>query len=416
MKLLTKTAIVYLCMTLVLFSVGGILFYYSLRSIIDENISENLEQTRDQVLVYAKKNGSLPAQSSVGSDVLIFTPADISVKEEIKDTVLYSSYEKESLPYRELVFPVKTNEGIFTAIAGKPILESDDLIESVIDSLGIVAGALLIILFLSNWILSKVLWKPFYKTLAGLKAFDIGKKEAVNFPVAGTSEFKMLNEALEKMTDKIIRDYRNLKEFTENASHEIQTPLAIIRSKLELMIQSENIPQEQMKMIQDIYESANRLSKLNQSLLLLAKIENRQFHETQSVNLKDLIEKKLDLFEDMISFKNITVDKQMVSSDVKMNPHLADILLSNIIGNAIRHNLSGGKISIDLKNDSLSVSNTGNPLEIPSEKMFERFQKSGSSPESVGLGLSIVKQICETYNFRLNYSHARGVHTISVSF
>ncbi len=417
MKLLTKTTLWYLAMTMVLFVIGGVLFYFSLRSIIDENISENLEQSQTQVLGYVKKTGKLPVQSVIGRDILFFTPADKAVADAIKDTVLYNSYEDESLPFRELIFSVKTNEGYFTTTTGTPLLESDDLIDSIVSSLGIVGGILLAILILFNWSLSKSLWKPFYKTLDSLRKFDLGKKEAVDFPEAGTSEFKMLNEALGKMTEKMQNDFRNLKEFTENASHELQTPLAIIRSKLELMVQAENLSGEQMKQVQDIYESVNRLSKLNQSLLLLAKIENRQFHETQTLDVYTLVEKKIGQLEELIDLKGIKIDKIFVENvKIKMNSQLADILLSNILSNAIRHNTSGGKIIVEIKNNSLIVSNSGNALNIPGEKLFERFQKSSTSSESVGLGLSIVKQICDTYNFRASYQYAGNMHTITVIF
>ena len=421
MKLLTKTTLYYLSMTLMLFAIGGVLFYYSLRNIINENISEDLYQTKVQVLAYVKKTGRIPQESAIGRDILFFTPSAKEFRDAVKDTVLYNSYEDENLPFRELIFSVKTNEGYFTATTGTPLVESDDLIESIVRSLGIVAGILLVVLFLLNWFLSKKLWKPFYKTLDSLRKFDLNKGwSGFKIPTnINTSEFKILNEEVQKMTEKIQLDYKNLKEFTENASHEIQTPLAIIRSKLELMVQAENLSAEQMKQVQDIYESTNRLSKLNQSLLLLAKIENRQFHETQAVNLKNMIENKLEQFSDMIAFKNIHLTPALSEGEgvtIKMSPQLADILLSNIIGNAIRHNINEGKIILKLNNNSFTVSNTGNPLEIPGEKLFERFQKGTTSSESVGLGLSIVKQICDTYNFAVNYSYSNTMHTITIIF
>jgi len=419
MRLLTKTSLWYLSMTLILFAIGGVLFYFSLRTIMDETIFEKLSQTKIQVMAFVKKTGQVPQESAIGRDILKFSPSAKEFKDEVKDTVIYNSYEDENLTFRELIFSVKINESYFTATAGTPLVESDDLIESIVRSLVIVAGILLMVLFLLNWFLSKRLWKPFYKTLSSLRKFDLGKKEVIEFASSNTAEFKILNEELGKMTEKIQRDYRNLKEFTENASHEIQTPLAIIRSKLELMVQAENLSAEQMKQMQDIYESTNRLSKLNKSLLLLAKIENRQFHDKQDVNLKIMIENKLEQFSDMLSFKNIHLTPALSEGEgvtIKMNTQLADILLSNIIGNAIRHNVNEGKIILKLNSNSFTVSNTGNPLEIQSEKLFERFQKGTSSPESVGLGLSIVKQICDIYNFRVNYIYSGGMHTISVFF
>ena len=417
MKLLTKTTIYYLVITLLLFSIGGIVFYVSLRSIISENIDENLEQTQEQVLYYTKKTGKLPAQPSVGSDILLFTPADLEIKSRFRDTVYYSEFEEEALPYRELVFSVKTNEGWYTTTAGKTIIEADDMIESVAQSLGIVAGILLVVLFLMNWFLSKSMWKPFYKTLDALKRFDLSNREAEDLLPTGIAEFNLLNEALNKMTGKILSDYRNLKEFTENASHELQTPLAIIRSKLELMIQVEGLPEDQVNAIREIYESVNRLSKLNQSLLLLSKIENGQFHETMVLDMKTLVEKKITQLAELTELKGITVENAPIGTfEIKMNAQLADILISNILSNAIRHNISGGKIKVELKDTSLLVCNSGNPPEVPAEKLFKRFQKSGSSGESVGLGLSIVKQICDSYNLNVHYTYNEGMHCMRISF
>lgn len=419
MKLLTKTTVYYLSMTLVLFAIGGVLFYFFLKNIMDDNISENLKQTKTQVQAFVKKTGQLPPQSSIGRDILRFNPSTKESTDEVRDTIIYNSYEEENLPFRLLFFSVKTNEGYFTVTAGTPLVESDDLVESIVRSLGTVAGILFAVLLLLNWFLSKKLWKPFYTTLDSLKKFDLGKKETIEFPQVNTSEFKILNEELGRMTKKIQTDYQNLKEFTENASHEIQTPLAIIRAKLELMVQADNLSAEQMKQMQDMYESTNRLSKLNQSLLLLAKIENRQFLDIQEINLKNMIENKLEQFSDMLSFKNIHLTPALSEGEgitVKMNSQLADILLSNIIGNAIRHNVNEGKISIKLNNDSLTVSNTGNQIDISGEKMFERFQKGSASPESAGLGLSIVKQICDTYNFHVTYSCINSIHTITLLF
>ena len=125
------------------------------------------------------------------------------------------------------------------------------------------------------------------------------------------------------------------------------------------MIQAENLQEEQIKSVQEIYESVNRLSKLNQSLLLLAKIENRQFGEEQTMDLKALIEKKLHQFEELLEMRHLKIETSFSNSvELRMNAHLADILLSNIFSNAIRHNIEEGKIIIDVKNNALSVSNT----------------------------------------------------------
>ncbi len=297
------------------------------------------------------------------------------------------------------------------------MFESEDLMDSVILSLALVLTVILIILFFLTRLLSQNMWKPFYRTLGAMKRFDVNEGKPVTLPIEPIREFNTLNEEVHKMTNGIRKHYTNLKEFTENASHEIQTPLAIIRSKLEMLIQSENISGEDMKLIRDVYESADRMTQLNQSLLLLSKIENRQFAEKQSIDLIAIVEDKLQQLEEMISFSNISLVKHITTApQIEMNWQLAEILVSNLINNAIRHNLSGGKLIIELTKDSLVVSNTGLPLTIPPEKLFERFQKADASASSAGLGLSIGRQICLAYNFRINYSYAEWLHTVSLSF
>lgn len=419
MKLLTKTSLLYLLFAVPVMVISSFICYDLIHEEVVANTDEALMKDFIRVENTLLKKDSVIDFTSVNGEIIV-RPSQLQYSKTISsfsDTTMYDDYEEEMLPFRVLKVNYHGEQMDYDVIIRKIYLESEDLTNGILIAMEIMFGCLLAGFFAINFFISRSLWKPFQKTLALLDKYDLNKKEKIKFDSVSTKEFKQLNNALNEMTEKIQRDYQNLKEFTENASHEIQTPLAIIRTKLELMVQSENIPQEQMKLVQDVYESTNRLSKLNQSLLLLAKIENRQFHEEQKIDLKNLIEKKLEQFEDMLAFKNITIEKKFIASpEIKMNLQLADILLSNLLGNAIKHNLVDGKIIVELNSNSLSVSNAGNPLEISPEKLFGRFQKASPSSESVGLGLSIVKQICDTYNFRLNYSNANNVHIVSVSF
>ena len=417
MKLLTRTSIYYLALSLTLFLVGGVIFYVQLRGIIDGDFTENLYEEQQQILQFVKDSAKVPTQSIFFGDQVSFSKKTGVLKQQLKDTLLFNPLEEEYQLYRRLTFPVKIREQEYAVAIHKPLFESDDLVETISYSLGLIAAITLVLLFVLTRVLSEKMWKPFYETLEVLQRFDLNQKDMLKLPDVKIWEFKKMNNEIQKMTEKIHRDYVSLKEFTENASHEIQTPLAIIRSKMELMIQSDSLLEEQMKLALEVAESTNRLSKLNQSLLLLAKIENRQFHETQPLNLNTLIEQKLIQFDEMISFKKITVDKQIDASlEIQMNAHLADILFSNVIGNAIKHNFSGGKIDIRSNKTSLVISNTGNALKMLPEKLFERFKKEGASTDSTGLGLSIVKQICDTCEFTINYLYSEGIHTISLNF
>ena len=171
-----------------------------------------------------------------------------------------------------------------------------------------------------------------------------------------------------------------------------------------------------MEEVQVVYESAARLSKLNQALLLLAKIENRQFSDTKQVELNKLIEQKLELYEELIKHKEISLEKHLSEVKLQIHPALADILVGNLIGNSIKHNLQLGKIIVELSDKQLSIRNSGNPLTVSPEHLFERFRKADSASDSLGLGLAIVREICIMYGFSLQYKYASEMHAVTVKF
>lgn len=281
----------------------------------------------------------------------------------------------------------------------------------------IIIAFLLLVLFIANRFLLGKLWKPFNNTLEQLKQFNLSGKNTFVLQQTDVDEFSELNKTTLLMTQKVINDYESLKSFTENASHEIQTPLAIIKTKLELLSQSENLAETQINTIQTLSDAASRLSKLNQSLLLLTKIENKQFIKTESVNISSILLRFVDNFEELaetkgIIFKNNIIDKGFA----EMNESLAEILISNIIINAIKHNNRDGNIEIVFDGIILSVLNTGAAPVKETSEFFERFKKDSASSDSLGLGLSIVKKICDTYDFPVFYDYKNEMHIITVKF
>jgi len=219
------------------------------------------------------------------------------------------------------------------------------------------------------------------------------------------------------MSKKLQQDYRSLKEFNENASHEIQTPLAIIKSKLELLIQNEALKEDEMKIINSVYEATNRMSRLNQGLLLISKIDNNQFPVAEKINLQQLIEKNLEHFEELIALKKLNVTVAMSETiEPEMNRTLAEILMSNLLSNAIRHNVEEGDITVRLEAGQLIISNTGHALTSSPDELFERFRKSDRNSESAGLGLAIVKRILNIYHFPIDYTVNGQIHKMKISF
>ena len=211
---------------------------------------------------------------------------------------------------------------------------------------------------------------------------------------------------------------KNLKEFTDNASHELQTPLTIMQSKLENLFQDDTLTDKQSLVLSDLYQQTTRLSRLSQTLLLLSKIENQQYSNTQFLDFKTVIEQKLNQFEDLISDKNIIVQTKFSEiPPLSINPVLADILLSNLIGNAIRHNKEGGQINILLENQAFSIKNTGKKdLVLDKTKIFQRFFKDNAESHSFGLGLALVQQIADNQKWQTDYVFEDNFHCFKVHF
>lgn len=417
MRLLTKNTLVYLAVAIVVFILGGFVFYFRLNQIMSEEATESLLLKKARVLEYARIHRKLPEPGWADETMLLFTPAEKDIPDTFKDTSIFSELEHEPLPYRQLFFSVSLPEALYTAEIRKPMLESEDLEEAIFGTLVIICGVLLVLMLAVNYLFSRCTWKPFFRIIRKLESFDVEKQEAFGNERTNTIEFKALDETVKKMTARLSSDFQNLKSFTENASHEIQTPLAIIKTKLELLIQSEQYNESAMQSIQAVYEAANRLSKLNKALLLLTRIENRQFSSKEQVDLAPLLEKHLANYSEWIEAKSIILNANIEQNVVlHSNPALVDVLLGNILGNAVRHNLDRGRVRISLSVDELTVSNTGQPLNIAPDKLFERFAKNEQSSESLGLGLAIVKKIADTEQLIISYTYSEGWHTIALRF
>jgi signal transduction histidine kinase len=289
--------------------------------------------------------------------------------------------------------------------------------EAVTTAAILVFSILLLSLLLIGSILSGSLWRPFRITMEKLRNYDVKKGE--NFIPEKTSihEFRILNETLLKMTERIVSDYRNMKEFTENASHELQTPLAVISSRLEQLMQSGGLSEEQAALINSCRESVSRLSKINQALLLMSKIENRQFDNSEMSNLSLMIKQKLEALAELLSFKKLSVLTEIKPDvQVKLPNALADVMLNNLFNNAIRHTEKGSEIKILLDKNKMVFLNPGTPLPFPDGEIFRRFKKGSIEQESTGLGLAIVKQVCDSYKIDVNYSFTDGNHIFEFYF
>ena len=415
MKLLKKTNRAYFVTSALAFIIFGVLIYFFLSFIFEGQLNEKLLSDRMSVIRNINKDGSLqyfPPFIEVQK-----VPGQTERSVVFVDTLIFDVTEKENIPFRQISSIVAIKGQMYLIIVRDTLLEKGDLLMTIIIAIGVVFALLIISLYFINKRLSLILWKPFYNTLDNLKGFSQEKPDFILSAETEIDEFIELNKTLEKLTLKVISDYQSLKRFTEDASHEIQTPLAVIQSKLETLMQYPDLKKDQAELIKSAYSSVQRISKLTQTLLLLTKIANGQFPEKRSVNLSELLEEKIELFEDQINGKSLILKKEIEPDCIlETNFILAESMVVNLVGNAAKHCITGGIISIRLDKNNLEISNSGVPFSVPPSKLFERFYKINSSSESQGLGLSIVKEICTLNGWKIDYLYEDNQHKFIVGF
>ena len=338
-----------------------------------------------------------------------------------KDTIFYNSYydalDAEIEPYRELNASILIQGNPYTYSARINLVEKEDLMKSIAILFLVIISLFLVGLFIITKRLSINLWKPFYETLNQIEKFEIDKSNHPKFTETNIEEFNRLNNSIEKLITKNTSIYHSQREFIENAAHELQTPLAVFQAKIDTLIQNADFTQEQYKMLSSLNDSVSRLNRLNKNLLLLSKMENDIYNEKQTINLKEAIEKHFDFFTEQAKAKNLIIKTEMNEAvAVKSNPVLAEILISNLFLNAIRHNVSDGQVLVTLSNHSLTFSNTGQSQTLVADKLFNRFSKSNPSEQGNGLGLAIIKKIADLNNWKISYSFANNFHSFSLAF
>lgn len=421
MKLLNYTSTYFSVMLLGLLSIWAVVFYYAMFNEIYDSIDDGLEH-RKMVLI-ARANEDLSLLDKPQYDEYLFTIKQVDhndyrgFKDTYKDSVMYMVNEKDHEPVRLLESVFKKNDDYYKISIVTSMVEEDDQINNLLKYTLILYSALVLsILLLNNLFLRKV-WQPFYRILDQLKVYQLEKNEPILYTATNIEEFSLLNKSIEKLLNRTQQSYSNQKQFIENASHELQTPLAIAINKLELLFEDETLTETQADQLQQTLENLERLTRLNRSLLLISKIENDQFQMREEVHLQVVIEKNISDFSEMLHHKNQKINFDAEHRTVKnVNPDLIYILFSNLIKNSIAHGQSGSEISMKLSDKDFVISNYSQSDSLQNEDIFERFQKIGNNPNSTGLGLSIAKSIAEKFGFTLEYSFQNGQHYFTVNF
>lgn len=259
------------------------------------------------------------------------------------------------------------------------------------------------------------IWQPFYDTLAGLRTFRLESGKAVPLPASDVTEFADLNASLDSLMQGNLASYRQQKEFTENASHELQTPLAIVKSRLDMLLQSQSLDAGQMRIVEQVYQAINRVSRINKNLLLLARIEHAQFEEKERIALDETLAAVAEQFTDRFENNALHYSESIEPFAIEANPVLTEILLTNLLVNAVRYTPAGGDVLVHLNAGLLTVSNTGTAA-LQAENLFRRFAQASGEHAGSGLGLAIAREICERCGWQISYDFGKGMHRFSVRF
>lgn len=391
-------------------------FYMVIHAVMLHSIDEDMRFQKQWI--EKKLLTTLPENFvSYNNNITIRPGSSNKTKERIFDQDVFISDDKETITHRVLECTSVINGKFYDIRIQKSLIENNDLLKTIIVLQVIILILLQLSLLFINSRLNRRIWMPFYHTLNVLRSYRMDKQEPLKLKASKISELNDLNSSLNELTGRNYKVFIAQKEFTENAAHELQTPLAIMQSNLDLLMQTSPINNEQALLIEALTMANQRISKLNKTLLLLAKIENNQFTEKEQVHLSKVISEYISLYQDAMELKRIRVSTSCIKDvEIYADKTLVGILIGNLISNAVRHTPQGGFIHFYLQPGLFRIMNTSNGGALDSDNLFKRFHKQGKDRQSVGLGLEICRNICSYYKYTIEYSYNDGLHCFKVSF
>jgi len=414
-RLLTKSSFFYLLFILATFFISGRYLINKADSYINEETEHFFRFREEHVKRYLDK-GKDPDKLKYIDIALIDSATNYSDYPRHIDTLIYIEEIDEEQLHRKKSLIVEANGKSYLL---KMLINIDDFTKMKSDVASRIVPAFIIlalVIVLFTTFLSGFLFQPFYRILSHIKRYKVGKGLTIPEVKTSSVEFQKLQLLFRGMVNRIEADYRNLKEYTENMAHEIQTPLTIIRNKTERLIADEELMKKNADTVKTIYEETNHLSKLGNALNLLTKIENGEYNNTEVIKTKDLVLKHIDAIDELLQLKSMTIETDLSNEhQIVLDPFLFDILLKNLIRNAIRYGSNKGPIRIKTTPYKLIVSNYGDKLPVYPEKIFERFYSSNATGQSLGLGLSLTKRICDLNQLKINYDYQDGQHFFLIS-
>lgn len=417
MKLFTRYNRINIAATIFIFVIGSVAFYFVLQYVLIRQLDETLRSEQQEVIEYVEAHNQLPEIQNTRHQWITIEPGnEIHQKTRPHRIWILNPKENEIEPVRLLVFSVSAGGKAYIVNVYKSEIETEDLLKLII----LVTVAMIAFILLFNYLINRRLinriWQPFYHTIDKIRDYQVAAQHPLSLSKEPIDEINLLNESLNSMTQRIHQDYSALRSFTENASHEMQTPLAVIRTKVESLLQDAEGKPQNVQQLLVIEDATLKLSRLHQSLLLLTKLGNRQFPLNETVNLTSIIENKLEERQELFASKKLTVTKHLETVLFSFHHHLAEIMVSNLLNNAIRYTPDSGEINIQLTYELLTISNTAANGSLQTDKVFERFYKAENTQEGTGLGLAIIKEICNCAGFRIVYDFIGRKHQFTIYF
>lgn len=421
MKLLHITTFRLSAITALVLAFWSFFFYITIVREMNDELDDSLEDYAELVIRRHLKGEKLPTKSW-GSNNQYFlqriTPAQAQAKPHIThtDRQVYIDDKNEWEPARVISYIFQNYQGEFYEIeVSTPTIDRADLKESIFWSLLILYISILISIFLINLWTIKYTMRPLHKLLHWLQGYQLNK---TNEPLQNNTkieEFKSLNEGVGRAMQRNEEVYNQQRMFIGNASHELQTPLAVAINRLEMMLENEQLSEAEMSNLIKIRQTLTSMSKLNRSLLLLSRIENQQFAERTPINLNEQTRQLLDDFKAIYAHQSLTVELHEAAPFIALtNEVMASALLTNLIKNAFIHNRQQGTVRVTTQEQGITVMNTGSEKPLDTTKIFAPFYHEGQHTSSTGLGLALAKTICEQSGWQLIYNFQPPFHCFEV--
>lgn len=398
----------------------AVFFYWAIIDEVNDEVDDSLEDYSESLIIRYLNGEDMPSLNNGSNNQFYMYDVSSEYAEtypqiSYRDEMVYIDDKLEYEPARILMTIFKTDTGYKELVVYTPTIDKLDLQRSILGWIvALYAGILLILLLLNVWIFRRNM-KPLYVLLSWFNNYKIGSGYKPLSNKTKITEFKELYHAVTMSAQRNEKLYEQQKMFIGNASHEMQTPLAICLNRLEMLMEDENLTEKQMEEIAKTHQTLENITRMNKSLLLLCKIENGQYADVKEVSVNSLVSQYVDTFNDVYSYKNITVKvTEMSSLSMQINESLAIILVSNLLKNAYLHNCENGKIDVVISEKDFTVSNTGESA-LDSSKIFTRFYQGSKKEGSTGLGLALIHTICRANNISISYEFRDKMHVFKVS-